>query len=171
MTRAILGASALPFLTLGCSSTRTIATREDWAAEVDEIRSEASQRPADVTLRSGHTIHDVDLDVAVEEVRWTGPAEGASPLENVQGLRFQHYGRGAVDGLGWGVLVGLPVGLLLGATSDDDFLFDRDAQMLIGGAAFAVIGGAAGALTGSILGHDEVYRLQLDPDPGDGSEP
>jgi hypothetical protein len=93
--------------------------------------------------------------------------EGAPRLEvsNLRGYEVMHRGRGALEGLGIGILVGALSGYAVGAsqgsdgpcTNDDGgcVMFSGADKGLFFGALFAVAGMALGPLIGMLVGHTD----------------
>ncbi len=162
----------LAVLLVGCTHTRILnVSAADARAAINE---RASRGDAIITLDTGERVTTSrSLHVAPDVVTWIDPASdeirSVSPSELVS-VQFLSRGRGALEGLGFGFLVGTVVGAALGAAVTSDDCFTESDPCPIGGAVvgivlFGVPSAGVGALVGVARGARYVYKV---PPPGSG---
>jgi hypothetical protein len=163
---------ALALLVLGvsaCSSSITV-TRPLNSQSVNEINRRIQQREV-VVVASG-----VDRDNSSGEVTAGLDSTVISkrqqvPTAAIERITFIDRGRGALDGLGFGLLAGTAGGLIAGslaASSTANKDCNANAYCLypfFGAAGGAILGVLIGPVVGAILGHQTT--IELAPPPPD----
>lgn len=154
----------------GCTSARVVDTQAP--SPYAEVNEAAQDRVVQVHLADGRTLHATDLDLTPDVASYVD-ADGQMhtvATDAIEQVAFVQGGRGALDGLGIGLLMGgaggAMVGLASGSTCNEDDLFcDPGFYAAAFGALFGAIGGLVGGAIGSVRGHRTVYRLRADGHP------
>jgi len=152
-------------LAAGCSTSRL--AQSPTAPEVDQwVRQqgrpiEVELRPAAdasrFTLRRGGRLLSLESSAALVAV---GGATLRFDRGEIEAFQARHRGRGALEGLAWGVGLGVVSGMALALLQGDaknvgdcGYPCTTGEKLQFWGPVFGVVGGAAGAATGALLGH------------------
>lgn len=154
----------------GCTSTRVADPQAP--RPYTEVNEAVQGRVVQLHLADGRTLRATDLDVAPDVASYMD-ADGQMhtvATDRIEQIRLTQHGRGALDGLGVGLLMGGAGGAMIGfglgsACSEDDLLCDPGFYAAISGALFGALGGLVGGAIGSARGHRTVYRLSTDGQP------
>jgi len=155
---------------IGCTSTRVVDTQ--MPSPYAEVNAATQSRTVQLRLADGRTLQATDLDIAPDVASYVD-ADGQMhtvATDAIEQVAFVQGGRGALDGLGIGLLMGgaggAMIGLASGSTCNEDDLFcDPGFYAAVSGALFGTIGGLVGGAIGSARGHRTVYRLRADGHP------
>lgn len=149
--------------TTGCTRTRALSTAPS-AGTLSEINQRAENSVAEVTLFTGEQAQAHRLHIAPDVATWVteGGAVRSVPSSEIMAVEFESEGRGALEGLGLGVVIGAGSGALLGlidqsngssdpSSGSDEFIsFDLGSSFAVAGGI--VLGGVWGGLVGLIAG-------------------
>jgi uncharacterized protein YceK len=155
------------FTLTGCATMRVVDTQAP--SPYAEVNKATQGRVVQVQLADGRTLEATDLDVAPDVASYVD-ADGQMhtvATDTIEQIRLVRHGRGALEGLGIGLMMGAAsgamVGLASGSTCDEGDLFCDPGFFAL---AFGALGGAAGSLVGlaagSVRGHHTVYHLRVD---------
>jgi hypothetical protein len=126
---------------------------------------------ATVQLQSGT---ELDAEASADGSSWSihddraGGAAAAIDPTQIRSYTTVSRGRGVLQGLGVGLVAGATTGVVVGFVNGDDpcvkshscFLgFTAEAKAVIGGIALGAVGLVAGGLFGLIAGSHDVYEL------------
>ena len=165
----VVFAAAIALVLTGCSTLR----RADSAAVIQfsEINKQAQRARARVILTDGQQYRAFQLQVTMDSTSWFDPKTGrvrSVATGAISEITFIRKGRGALQGLGIGLVVGALSGAFLGLVHGDDppcgeswicFRFTAQQKAMIGAVSLGSLGGAVGSLTGAILGSKNRYRF------------
>lgn len=167
-------------LLIGCGTTTVIETSWD-VGTLSELESRCNQDCQATVVLADSTVRPISArQLAIQEgtLSWwpaTGPFAGTAPLNSVSEVAIarRNHGRGALQGLGTGILFAGAVGGFMGAASwepceSTEFLGcflhpeTRGEAFIWGAMAGAIVGGATGLLVGALGGAEEVtvYRYR-----------
>jgi len=154
----------------GCTSTRVVDTQAP--SPYAEVNEATQGRMVEVRLVDGRALHVTDLDIAPDVASYVD-ANGqmqAVATDAIRQVTFVRRGRGALVGIGIGLLGGGGGGALVGLASGmscgaDDWFCGPGFNAAVFGTVFGAIGGVVGLATGTARGHRTVYRLHADRQP------
>jgi hypothetical protein len=152
----------------GCTTTQQLRQRPS-GAELQAL-SDAS-RTGPVTLLYQHPPGSTSPAPRPPQPVGTLPSADANvplgDLSRIRGYETKRRGRGALDGLGLGMLGGFLAGALVAATQTGEEgtpcvdhcgpHISDGTVMVVGGMVGAAVGGAIGLGTGAIIGHKDRY--------------
>lgn len=102
-------------LVMGCTHTQTVAPQD---AQWREVNRRAEEKRATVIFVNDRTTAAKDLQLRPDSTSWldpnTGTVQGAATSE-VASISFKYRARGALEGLGVGLLFGAAGGAVLGS--------------------------------------------------------
>jgi len=148
----------------GCTSTRVV----DSSAPMPyaEINEQAHHQAAQVQLADGHTMRATRLRLDADSASYVDKVGAVRSIatSRIVSVRFTRHGRGALQGIGIGLLSGGGGGALVGLMSSttcgkDDWFCGPGFNAAVFGVFFGAIGGAIGLVTGTARGHRTVYRF------------
>ena len=124
----------------------------------------ARGKVATVLLADGRELKVGTLQVTPDSTSWLDPETGrfeSVATAEIQEMRFVRHGKGALEGLGMGLLVGAVVGGALGASARcEGWCFVSQGELaLIGGAVLGGIGALVGAPIGAAVGSKEIFHF------------
>jgi hypothetical protein len=146
------------------------------------LQQKATNENVDVTLTDRQFYQDVMLTrLAQDSTSWrlSDGTVVTAPTEALYAIRLENTksGRAAVEGLGFGFLVGALVGAGIGLVSGDDnpeesliLSFTAEEKAALAGIIVGAMGGVTGLLIGAALGSPETYRI-APPSPPTSSPP
>lgn len=154
----------------GCTSTRVVDTQAP--SPYAEVNEAVQGRVVQVQLADGRALQATDLDVAPDVASYVD-ADGQMhtvATDRIEQIRLIQHGRGALEGIGIGLLTGGGGGALVGLMSastcgKDDWFCGPGFNAAVFGTLFGAIGGAIGLISGTVRGHRTVYRLRVDEQP------
>jgi hypothetical protein len=148
LLRRLMPRLALPaLLAAGCASGGPPAPATGGTSALDAANRALAEQPAIVELRSGEVARDVEgVVMTAETTSWRdGDRERTVPTVEVvkvtREIRFR-----AGKGLAWGLLVGVPVGLIVGSTQSGSAnqgffaISDRAAATVVADLACGLLG-------------------------------
>lgn len=152
-----------------CTHRRILGPRPT-PAEVRAFNRRAGDARATVRLRSDGS--EVTGGVTLEGSALTFPPPLGTeplPLEDVEWIRYRSGSRGGRDGLLWGLVAGVGVGIFgvgfaAGPVCEDDC--DTLQRALAMGGVFGLAGGTLGMAIGSVIGAPCEYTVTGDLRPG-----
>jgi hypothetical protein len=148
----------------GCTSTRVV----DSSAPMPyaEVNEQAQRRTAQMQLADGRTMRATYLRVDRDSASYVDGMGDVRSIatSRIVSVRFTRHGRGALQGIGIGLLSGGGGGALVGLMSSttcgkDDWFCGPGFNAAVFGVFFGAIGGAIGLVTGTARGHRTVYRF------------
>ena len=150
----------------GCATTYLLDSEERSSAAhepIAEINERASVSRVGLSLDDGPLLIVSNLRVGPDSTSWvTASSYETVATSSVTRVQFVNRGRGALDGLGLGLLGGVVVGGVLGAVSyngPDFFTSSRGESARFGAVFLSFITVPLGLLTGVTIGHREVYMF------------
>lgn len=152
---------ALAVFTSQCTHIRQVHS-------FDDINKAAAGKPASMTLTNGRVLSGKGLEVAIDSTFWldsvTGRKQSIATSE-VGKVVIKKRGRGALEGLGIGILTGAVTGAVIGFASGDDdpktvFLpLTAEEKALGGGIVLGAAGGLLGLPIGAAVGSKDKFIL------------
>ena len=163
--------------TTGCSRTHQLTVDENWQTDqLRELNEKAAKKRVTLTLATGRQVQAEALRMDPETVTWLDPQTRetrSAPSGDVFSVSYKSHGRGALEGLGIGMLAGVLIGAPLAYSSGDDppcardswlcIRFDADEKATMGGIGGAGLGSLLGLLIGVGTGGTEEYLLKRQP--------
>ncbi len=153
---------------IGCIHNYTV--RPTSSADYASLNQHALRQQAIVTLLDGRAFYADKLQFAPDSTSWLDPntrSVMAVHTTKVSDVRFVRRGRGALEGLGIGLLGGVLTGALIGLAGGDepeDFgclpVCTAKAKAFFGGITFGAIGGLIGLPIGAMAGSKDVYHIE-----------
>ncbi len=151
----------------GCSHVHILKTGPEGSAQFPD---EINHKKTTLTLRGTGDFTDVRLiRMTPDSTFWkltNGQILKASSGEIAQ-IQFVNRGRGALEGLGIGVLVGGITGAVIGLASGNDnegfIRFSAGAKALMGAVFFGALGGLIGTPIGAAAGSRDIYHFENRP--------
>ena len=145
--KSVVGIFALSCLFAGCSTTQQLASCADANRKV-------GGGTAMLHLRSGLAYEAEQIHVTQDSTMFINSENDSLvvlPTGVIKSFRLTHHGGGALEGLLFGGLGGVSIGLLAAENGG-------------GGAAFygGIIGGIGGAIVGGLKGHNYTFILPAD---------
>jgi hypothetical protein len=148
----------------GCTSTRVVDTQAP--SPYVEVNEAVQGRVVQVQLADGRTLRATDVDLAPDVASYVD-ADGQMhtvATDKIEQIRLTQHGRGALEGIGIGLLIGGAGGAMVGlasvsACNEGDLFCDPGFYAIAFGALFGAIGGAIGLISGTVRGHRTVYRF------------
>ncbi len=180
-TRTIL--VGLVLVLTGCTTVKTVDLSDSTAEESVSVKGSrtvsyasvnkrAQRKKAHVRLADGRTLKVARLQVTRDSTSWLD--SGTRRFETVatadiKEIRFVKHGKGALEGLGGGLLMGAAFGAILGFAGGDDppcqsgtwfcWRFTAGEKAAFGAVALGAVGGLLGVLTGAGVGSNETYHF------------
>lgn len=159
-------------LATGCTHQQPL--RLDEVGRLARFNAQATEQIAVVTLSDGETHSARSLQVTPDLTSWIDPGSNAVmsvPTHDVADVRLRDRGKGALDGLGLGVVIGGLTGAVIGLASGDDdpdllFAFKASEKAMVGGIGLGLLGGIVGLVVGGVAGSEEVYQIDRGPQSG-----
>jgi hypothetical protein len=164
--RRILVGVLLPALAVSCSHTLRLgpqAPPERWQKAQQRLEG----RKAEVVLRDGRLFRADDVEVSPEAVVWWKAGSGtrhSAPPGDVEAICYRDRARGALEGLGLGLLVGaggMAFTAAAGCSAGEECL----GRMIVGAIVGAVIGLPVGVAIGAVRGSQICVRFASDGSP------
>lgn len=169
-------AVTLAFAPTGCGTSRiVIFNHPQGSGQVQELNERAAKHDATVILAGGETLQAASLRIDGDSTSWLDPdTREARTTETsaIEKVEFRSSGRGALNGLGIGILTGGGALALLGLAEGDDtcppgrwcfFQWTAEEKAGLYGVTGGVLGGLAGLLIGAAVGRTDSYVMtQLD---------
>lgn len=97
---------------------------------------------------------------------WIDPATQTGvkvETREISSIKFMSRGKGALDGLGIGLLTGALVGITAGLSGGDDppglFSWTAEEKATIGGIFLGALGALVGLPVGTAAGSSDIYRI------------
>ena len=157
------------FLVLSCLVTGCIHNHTLNSTTSDNYKSLTEQsrhRKAIIVLKNGRLYYAEKLRLEPDSTLWIdayAKSAQAAKTSEVAHVRFTRRGKGALEGLGLGLLGGAVSGAILGFTDGDEpsdswWPWTAEEKAIIGGIFFGGMGGLTGILIGAIAGSKDVYR-------------
>jgi hypothetical protein len=166
--RRILVGVLLPALAMGCSHTIRLGSQappERWQRAQRRLEG----RRVEVVLRDGRRFRADDVEVSPEAVVWWEAGSGtrhSAPPGDVEAVCYRERGRGALEGLGLGALVGAAGGFVyfaVAATSECEELLPLCLLLAPYGAILgAPVGAIGGLVIGAVRGSQTCVRFASD---------
>ena len=148
-----------------CTHTRTVEVASPEAQRAINVRVE--RRTARVALAGGSAVSVRALHVAPDVTTWIDPATGktgSAPTAEVVSVQFTNRGRGLLEGLGLGLVVGAGGGALVGLATYEEprpgelcIFCSRSDSALLGAVFFGMVGTGLGGLIGLARGSRIVH--------------
>jgi hypothetical protein len=153
------------FLLLAAGCANTIAVRRPLRPEVvAEINDVLGDNRATVVLASPEPSQEALVTLGSQTTVLNGAQRKEVPTAAIRTIHVTRPGRGALEGLGFGVLGGVLGGAVIGAAFATNLSCNDNPSCLyplIGAGAGAVLGSMVGAFVGASIGH----RTTIDFDP------
>lgn len=134
----------------------------------DDINKAAAGKLASMTLTNGQVLSGKGLQMAMDSTFWLDKATGRKQsiaTSEIGKVVIKKRGRGALEGLGIGILTGAVTGALIGFASGDDdpktvFLpLTAEEKALGGGIVLGGAGGLLGLPIGAAVGSKDKFVL------------
>ena len=168
----------LAVILTGCTHSRTVHLGGEMEGPYAAINEKTQRKKPLITLADRRLIKASDLQLTPDSSSWlnvsTKRFETVATSE-IRSIRFVKRGQGVLEGLSLGLLVGASLGGALGyaTSSDSDFLLGRGVGALFGGVLFGGLGASIGIVMGVGEGSKVVFHFQASPpvQPGSSEEP
>jgi hypothetical protein len=151
---------------VGCTHTKELDKHSEGYAQVNR---EAAARTVEVTTADGRKWKADGLRIDGDFATWMDPESGnvqQVPSASIQEVQYQKRGRGALEGLAFGVLTGVVVGAVIGFADGDDepgwFSMRAEEKAAGAGLGLGLATGLVGIPIGAVVGSTEVCRLIAD---------
>ncbi|MGH7456723.1 MAG: hypothetical protein ACRENG_35570 [bacterium] len=158
----------------GCTSSRLINPRN--SADLAKISIKPDQKVR-VTMSNGHWFIGSNLQVTPDSTRFFVGRQFLSVANSeVKEITHVRRGKGALQGLGLGLLTGTAVGGIIGIAAykpcDNCFIdFGPGFSLMAGSALGILLGGPFGALIGADIGSKSKYQFQESIEPATVQKP
>jgi len=164
-----------------CTSKRLINPADSGDASWQALNR--NQGKAEVTLNNDQKILATQFQARSDSATWVNAVSGRPQTvatAEIKTIRFKKSGRGALQGLGIGLLAGAAAGAIIGLASGDDppcetdpndafgfgrgiceaFRLSAAEKAAAGAVALGIAGMLVGTPTGALIGSKEEYRFQ-----------
>jgi hypothetical protein len=156
-----------PIVVIVCSFTLscTHITHIPPESSLQRINKLAQSNGAVIKFQNGQICKGKHLKISSDSTTWIDDSDQRQKTltSEVHMITFNSHGKGAMEGLGLGMLFGGTAGAVLGYTNGDDpgnETFSRGEMMRIRGVVMGVIGGATGTIFGLAAGSTERFILR-----------
>lgn len=167
MARHLLMLSICVLALAGCSTTKTVSTNGGVGTTPSEITRAATGKHSTILLTDGTEIPTTSLQVAADSTSYYSLKNDrfeSIATNDILEVQVTHTGRGAIAGLGAGILTGAAVGLLRAIRQGDDppggISLSKDQKLLIFPIAHAVSLSLVSTPVGAIIGLDDTYVFE-----------
>ena len=150
------------FFILGCSHTYVLdkESRNEFA---EQLNKKTRKKEAVIQTRDGKKYNAEEIWFLLDSTSWRDPTTNSYKTRSNSELYkivINDHGKGAVEGLGLGVLSGFAGGFVLGylASSESEY-FGRAGTATITGTALGVLGGFLGLIGGSASGDKNIFMF------------
>lgn len=164
MIRPSLIIITLAMVTFGCAHTHKINLSSQ-PSTFNKINANLKSKKAKITLANGQTFVGKGTQIAFDSTFWFDPGTNnkytVSSLE-VEKIVTKKRGRGALDGLKYGALIGGAAGLMIGVLTgadEDPKGFGPDIDIAGWTVMLAVDGALLGLPIGAIAGSKDKYII------------
>lgn len=171
MNRKCIVWIATAFFVVGCSSTYELH-RANSDEFVEKFNAFSTDKTAKITEMTGAQFKAQKLRLSSDSVYWTNledDSDNATENYKISRIEFTSHGKGALEGLGSGLLAGALIGATLGFMSGDDppgFLsYTAAEKAVISGIGLGALGSILGLLGGAISGHKDIFILNVPQNP------
>ncbi len=167
LVRCVTALAGLAVVLQGCTAVHSVevqgrSNEANWG--LSEINERASTRRARLFLGDGRRLTAGGLRVETDSTSWIADGRYETVATSaVTRVQFVERGRGALEGLGLGLLSGAVVGGVIGFVSYNgpDFLAgSRGESAVVGAGLLSYLTTPLGLLLGVAEGHREVYDLR-----------
>ena len=149
---------------LGCSSTHRLRPAHE--ADFASLNNRAFLKKVMVTFVDGRKIKVANLRMTSDSTYWNNPQIKQQPsptymavaTSQIKEVRFIRRGRGAVDGMGFGLPLGLIYGVSQAGEACANCLIPISAGEIVLG--LGIFGAILGAPVGAIIGHRDIYIIE-----------
>ena len=148
-----------------CSSTDTVrSTAVQDGYTYNDMNGKLRGEAATIEFRNGSSVSANQITFSDDSVSWVDrrtDVASRARINQIDKIVLKDHGRGATEGLGFGLLAGVGGGLIAGvaATSGHHSELEGLGGLLIF-AAGTVAGTVVGLMTGVIIGHTNNYEFQ-----------
>ena len=139
------------------------------------IRENSEKYEAKIILKNGQDYTGSFLNFSQDSLSWkTGENETKTvPYSEIKSITFRKRGKGALEGLGMGLLLGGLFGGVMGYSSGDDpgsgiLALERKDKVILYAIFWGGIGGVGGLFVGSLEGSTEKYVFKIERDSTNG---
>ncbi len=160
---------ALSVAAVGCTNT-TVMNPSNFVA-CARLNKGADGRKTTLSLLDGREVNTDGLLLAPDSTSWFDARTDelrTVPTAEVVEVRFVKRGKGALEGLGIGLLTGALTGAVLGLADGDDppgwFSMTAEQKAGLGAIGLGGLGGLIGPVVGAGVGHRDIYRFEARPD-------
>ncbi len=140
------------------------------------INENGKKYEAKIILKNGQDYTGSFLNFSQDSLSWkTSENETKSlPYSEIKSITFRKRGKGALEGLGMGLLLGGIFGGVIGYSSGDDpgsgiLALKRKDKVILYAIFWGGISGLGGLIVGSLEGSTEKYILKIEPDSSNGA--
>jgi len=159
-----------------CTSKRLIDSANSGGASWQALNR--NQGKAEVTLKNERKILATQLQARSDSATWVNAVSGRPQTvatAEIRQIRFKKSGRGALQGLGIGLLTGATLGGIIGFASGGDppckpapnnvldfceaFRLSAVEKAAVGAIYLGIAGALVGSPTGALMGSKEEYQL------------
>ena len=149
----------IPFFIISCSSTHRLKkeSADEFAEQFNALSQDKKTEISEIT-RVKYKAQNVRL--SSDSVYWTDLKDNSirvSKIGRISQIRFNDSGKGALEGLGIGILVGFSTGAVIDYASHNESLIP--ARAILG-----TLGSISGLIIGAARGHEDIFILN---DPQD----
>lgn len=154
-------------LSLGCTHSHYLK-KERYEKDFQNINALATNHESVIISTRGSSFRAKQMHISPDSISWMDAQtlrDKTMDIGEIAEIKFVRHGKGALEGMGAGFLVGASIGAMVGLLSGDDepspgatgwnfeINFTKEQKALMGGAGlgglFMAVGLAAGAANGS----------------------
>jgi hypothetical protein len=139
------------------------------------INENSEKYEAKIILKNGQDYTGSFLNFSQDSLSWkTSESETKSiRYSEIKSITFRKHGKGALEGLGMGLLLGGLFGAVIGYASGDDqdgeiLSFTAKEKAILTAICCGGIGGVGGLFVGSLEGSTEKYVFKIERDSTNG---
>jgi hypothetical protein len=150
----------IPFFIISCSSTHRLKkeSADEFAEQFNALSQDKKTEISEIT-QVKYKAQNVRL--SSDSVYWTNLKDNSirvSKIGRISQIRFTDSGKGALEGMGIGLLAGFSTGAVIDYASGDDRSFVSATAVLV------TLGSILGFIIGAASGHEDIFILN---DPQD----
>ena len=139
------------------------------------IKENSKKHEAKIILKNGQDYTGSFLNFSQDSLSWkTSESETKSVrYSEIKSITFRKHGKGALEGLGMGLLLGGLFGAVIGYSSGDDpgsgiLALKRKDKVILYAIFWGGISGLGGLIVGSLEGSTEKYVFKIERDSTNG---
>lgn len=160
MKMKLMALIVLSFLIIGCSQTYVL-NKESQSDFMEQIQKKTRKKKVVIEGRDGKKYDAEEIWPLIDSTSWRDPTTNSYKTKSNSELKrivISDHAKGAVEGLGFGILSGFAGGFVLGyAASSEHAYFGRAGSATVTGTALGALGGFLGLIVGSASGDNDIF--------------